>query len=135
MLSTGMGEGGASIGRQHVILSTGMRRLGIAYCEMSTGSSCDTTQSSFDTTQSSCDTKQSSCGTTHSSCDTTQSSRDTTQSSCDTTQSTSPTSHPYETYQIPSVQDDSATKRCRISCRFSLYPSQSCATSVKYHKS
>ena len=39
MLSTGMGEGGASIGRQHVILSTGMRRLGIAYCEMSTGSS------------------------------------------------------------------------------------------------
>ena len=38
MLSTGMGEGGASIGRQHVILSTGMRRLGIAYCEMSTGS-------------------------------------------------------------------------------------------------
>ena len=39
MLSTGMGERGASIGRQHVILSTGMRRLGIAYCEMSTGSS------------------------------------------------------------------------------------------------
>ena len=38
MLSTGMGERGASIGRQHVILSTGMRRLGIAYCEMSTGS-------------------------------------------------------------------------------------------------
>ena len=39
MLLTGMGGRGASIARQHVILSTGMRRLGNAYCEMSTGSS------------------------------------------------------------------------------------------------
>merc|ERR1712110_1202666 len=59
---------------------------------------------------------------------------DTTQSSCDTTQSTRPTSHPYETYQFPSVQNDSATKRCRISCRLSLYPSESCTTSANYPK-
>merc|ERR1712083_378890 len=63
-----------------------------------------------------------------------QPSHATTQSSFATTQSTSPTSHLYETYQIPSVQDDNATKRYRISCRFSLHPSQSCATSVKYEK-